>query len=308
MSPTPALLLNTEPALRRGWHPVCASADLDESPRRFRLLGCTWELARRHTGEPVVTASDGGPAYAVTDSMGHVWLAPEEPAAPLLDAPELDDPSYSSGWLTPKHTTASAALYLDNQLDASHFPFVHVTTFGDETDPRVPTYAVERTPGGFTASVAHAFRNVLDPGVATGERPVEQVRRVSYRFALPLQLQLRIDHLQTGQRTVILFGTCPRDEDSTQLWVRILRNDIPGHPGLAAATMPEVLEFENRVVAEDLALQEKFDIAGLPLDTALELPVRADQCGLELRKLLRQLCADRVKPSVRQVTELALAY
>lgn len=295
------LLRNTEPALRAGWHPVCRADELGGEPLPVQLLGAWWEL--RRTGGAVEVARGVAPA-GLCEASGMVWLAPEEPAAALLDAPEVGDATYVDGWLTPRVTTAAAGLYLDNQLDASHFPFVHTTTFGDEADPRVPDYDVELVPGGFTASVAHAFRNVLDPGVTTGQRSVEQVRRVSYRFALPLQLQLRIDHLQTGQRTVILFATTPRAEGCTALQMRILRNDVPGHEGYAEQTLPETLAFEDRVVEEDLALQERFDLPGLPLEPGLEVPVRTDRCGLELRRALRALCAARA-PGVPAAARVA---
>jgi vanillate O-demethylase monooxygenase subunit len=295
----PALLRNTTPALRRGWHPVCRSDDLDDDPLAVQLLGEHWVLRRDEDGTPVArTARDGltVTAAATTDHLDQVWIAPEPPVAALLPAPEVDDPAFASGWLHPARTRAAAALILDNQLDVSHFPFVHTTTFGEAGDVFVPPYAIERTPGGFTATVEHAFRNVQDPGVLRGERPVEQVRRVSYSFALPMQLQLRIDHLQTGQRTVILFGLTPQAEGRTVFTTRLLRNDLADEPGDAVRRMPELLAFEQRVVDEDLGLQGRFDVPGLPLLPGLEVPIRADACGLELRRQLRELCTSSAAP------------
>jgi vanillate O-demethylase monooxygenase subunit len=284
------LLRNTEPALLRGWHPVARSDELGSQPSGVSLVGQHWCLVRDETGEARVTAGPHPPA-GLTENGGLVWLAPQRPAAPLLDLPEADDPGYCDAWLPTFQTTAAAGLYLDNQLDVSHFPFVHTTTFGDESSTLVPDYAVASTATGLTATLEHGFRNVHDPGVATGERPLEQVRRLSYRFALPMQLQLRIDHLQTGQRTVLLFGTLPEREGATRLWLRVLRNDIPGHPGSAEATLPETVAFETRVVREDLALQERFDVPGLPLEPHLEVAVPADRTNLELRRLLRAFCS-----------------
>ena len=287
------LLRNTTPALRRGWHPVCRSDDLDDDPLPVQLIGEHWVLRREEDGTPIARCVRDGRAVTAagtTDHLDRVWVAPETPVAGLLPAPEVGDPAFAAGWLPPARTTAAAGLILDNQLDVSHFPFVHTTTFGEASDAFVPPYTITAIPGGFTATVEHAFRNVQDPGVARGARPVEQVRRVAYTFALPMQLQLRIDHLQTGQRTVLLFGFTPAAERDTTFTTHVLRNDLPEDPGGAARRMPELLAFEQRVVEEDLGLQGRFDVPGLPLAAGLELPVRADACGLELRRQLRALC------------------
>jgi vanillate O-demethylase monooxygenase subunit len=288
------LLRNTTPALRFGWHPVCRSDALDDDPLAVQLLGEHWVLRRDEDGTPVARTSRDGrtvTAAGTTDHLDRVWISPEPPMAALLPAAEVGDPAFASGWLPAARTRAAAGLILDNQLDVSHFPFVHTTTFGQASDVFVPPYTITRLPGGFTATVEHAFRNVQDPGVLRGDRPVEQVRRVTYTFALPMQLQLRIDHLQTGQRTVILFGFTPQDEGATLFTTHLLRNDLPEDPGDAARRMPELLAFEQQVVEEDLGLQARFDVPGLPLLTGLELPVRADACGLELRRQLREMCA-----------------
>jgi phenylpropionate dioxygenase-like ring-hydroxylating dioxygenase large terminal subunit len=286
-----SLLRNTEPALRAGWHPVGRAADFSTEPTVVDLLGQRWLLRLDAAGKPEAIGWDEHPPHGVRQAWGLVWIAPDRPVADLLAAPELGSGGFADAWLPVFDTTAAAGLYLDNQLDVSHFPFVHTGTFGSESDVLVPDYTIVPTSNGFTATVEHGFRNVHDPGVASGERPLDQVRRVAYTFALPMQLQLRIDHLQTGQRTVLLFGTQPRAEGATRLYLRVLRNDIPGHPGIAAASLAETVAFETRVVLEDLALQEKFDVPGLPLTPALEMPVRADRTGLELRRLLRELCA-----------------
>jgi vanillate O-demethylase monooxygenase subunit len=46
---------------------------------------------------------------------------------------------------------ASAGRQIEGFLDVGHFAFVHVETFGDRTNPEVPTYAVTPTANGFQA-------------------------------------------------------------------------------------------------------------------------------------------------------------
>lgn len=292
-SAVPAYLTNEEPALGCGWHPVARSVELEaypDGPMPVELLGQQWAVVRHADGGVRVWGREGEP-YDVAEHLGLIWIAPLEPVTGLLDAPEVSDPAYVSGWLPTGEFATAASLMLDNQLDASHFPYVHAGTFGNNASPEVPAYEITRTPGGFLADVAHAFKNVNDPAVAAGERPVEQQRRVSYRFALPMQLQLRIEHLETGQHTVILFGLQPARIGHTRFFTQILRDDLPGWPSATAAlTLPTTLAFEERVVAEDIVLQNAFTIPGLPLDLRMEMAVRADRSGLELRRMLAAMC------------------
>ncbi len=255
------------------------------------LLGRRWLVQR---GRAVTATGEYGPPHGVCEHLGLIWIAPEKPVAPLLDAPEAADPNYVGDWLPTGEFITAASLMLDNQLDATHFPYVHAGTFGNDAAPEVADYEIVRNAGGFCADVEHAFKNVNDPAVAAGARPLEQRRRVSYRFALPMQLQLRIEHLQTGQHTVILFGLQPARIGRTRFFTQILRDDLPGYPeATAEKTLPVTMAFEERVVTEDIALQNAFTIPGLPLDLRLEMAVRADRSGLELRRMLADMCRPR---------------
>jgi hypothetical protein len=59
--------------------------------------------------------------------------------------------------------------------------------------------------------------------------------------------------------------------------------------GFTAEELADRVAFEYRVVAEDLALQERFDQLSLPLDLTAECHVRADRPALEYRRVLGQL-------------------
>lgn len=71
-------------------------------------------------------------AWGVTEAHGLIWLAPDEPVAPLPAFPEWGAEGFDGFWNEPRTTTVSAAQLVDNFLDASHFPFVHTATFGTD--------------------------------------------------------------------------------------------------------------------------------------------------------------------------------
>lgn len=273
-------LTNLDPALRHAWHPVAVAEQLAEHRHAVRLLGQDWTLWR----------SDGAvraePApYGVLERWGLVWLAPERPVGELFDDPDSEDREYVGDWLPPARTNVSAGLVADNFLDVAHFPFVHAATFGADTEV-VEAYDLEAEPGGFRSVQVQPFDNPEDPAVATGERPLRQLRRATYVYRAPFQLMLRLEELDAGAVKTILFFAQPEDLTSTRIYTKMMLHGIGGVARPGAAVLAREVAFEEAVLAEDLALQSAMDATGLPLELRAELHVRADRLGVALRREL----------------------
>jgi phenylpropionate dioxygenase-like ring-hydroxylating dioxygenase large terminal subunit len=227
------------------------------------------------------------PVAGVAERSGMIFVAPEEPIAPLGRIDESEDPTFEMGELAPMRARACAGLLADNFLDMAHFPFVHRGTFGANEAADVPRYEVERDEWGFTARREHPFANREDPGVAEGIRPLVQLRRLTYRLDAPFHLQLRIDFVEAGGTNVIGFFLQPETDDQCRIYTTLWRNDLGGDAG----AMADAIKFEVEVLEEDLRVQEAFDDLVLPLDPTLEIHTRADRSTLELRRLLADVVA-----------------
>jgi vanillate O-demethylase monooxygenase subunit len=131
-----------------------------------------------------------------------------------------------------------------------------------------------------------AIRATNDPGVAAGTRPIDQERWMHYRYQAPFFVELRLDYPVMGGSNVILFFVQPETAERATMYVTLLFEQ-PG--GFTAEELADRVAFEYRVVAEDLALQERFDQLSLPLDLTAECHVRADRPALEYRRVLGQL-------------------
>jgi phenylpropionate dioxygenase-like ring-hydroxylating dioxygenase large terminal subunit len=330
------VLTNTDPALRRCWHPVARPDEVSDQPLGVMLLGQPWALWRvdgrlhafvdrcPHRGCPLSlgACSDGllrcayhgwqfdaaghcaeipalgsgatlppaarlTPAAGVTESHGMVFLAPEEPIAPLGAVPEHADTSFTVGNLPTVRTRGSAGLLADNFLDVAHFPFVHAGTFGADEAADVSPFAVARDGWSFTVSYEHPFAHREDPGVAAGVRPLIQRRRLTYVLEAPFHLRLRIDFLDSGGSNVIGFFIQPETEETCRLFTTLWRDDLGGDE----ARMAEAVAFELDVLEEDLRVQSAYHDLALPLDPTAELHARADRNTLELRRVLADLVA-----------------
>ncbi len=341
MTNSDLFLTNTHPALRRCWHPVARSSEVQTGPLRVMLLGIPLVLFRSqdeiacfvdrcpHRHAPLSLGACDGitlrcayhgwrfdgegkcvelpalgpgaavpsqarlvPVAAVAERSGMVFVAPEDPVAPLGHIVESDDPTFEAGELPAIRARASAGLLADNFLDMAHFPYVHRGTFGADEAAEVEPYEVTRDGWAFIARREHPFANREDPGVEQGLRPLVQSRRLTYRLDAPFHLQLRIDFVEAGGTNVIGFFLQPESEESCRIYTALWRNDLDGD----ANSMAAAIKFELEVLEEDLAVQEAYEELGLPLDPRAEVHTRADRSTLELRRVLgdlvRTVCGD----------------
>lgn len=82
--------------------------------------------------------------YHAAEHVGLIWVALEEPIAPLPDFPELTDPSYRILQGPIYEWRTSAPRRLENFVDFAHFPYVHDGTIGSREKPVVETVKVWR--------------------------------------------------------------------------------------------------------------------------------------------------------------------
>jgi phenylpropionate dioxygenase-like ring-hydroxylating dioxygenase large terminal subunit len=260
--------------LRCGYHGWCFAAD-----------GTCTDIPALTGTDHRPSRADVGAAAAVTEHLGLVFVAPEQPIAPLLAVPQEGDPAFLRGDLPPIRTRASAGLLLDNFLDMAHFPFVHAATIGLEDAADAPVLSVERTAAGLRSVTTHPFPNREDAGVASGERPLLQHRTLTYTVNLAFSATLGIDYVEAGGTNVIGFFVQPEDAETCRIYTMLWRDDLNGDP----ERMARCVAFEQRILEEDLRIQERFEHLSLPLDPTAEVHTKADRLTLELRRLLRAL-------------------
>lgn len=282
---TQDLLINLDPSLERGWHPLALASEVPDGPDggslHARLLGRDHEITRTATGFAVSPTVAG-----VQERFGVVWVAPQQPTVALLESPDDSDPFFAQGWLVPDRSASPAGVLAENFLDIAHFPFVHKGTFGAQEEPYVEAYDVASDGDGLSVTQDQWFDNPEDPGVAQGIRPVRQRRRAIYSYRWPFQLQLRLEELDAGAVKTILFFLQPEDLRSTRLYTKMLLHNIGGVSVPGPEVVANEVAFEVAVLGEDLVLQTAMTVEGLPLRMRDELHVRSDRSGVALRRIL----------------------
>jgi vanillate O-demethylase monooxygenase subunit len=254
-------------------------------------------------GDAVVPSrADLRPAAGVRERAGLVWLAPDPPVEDLVDLPEWD--ADASGFdrimTTVVRTPVSAGQLVDNFLDAAHFPFVHTGTFGDDRAAEVNDDGVERDGWSVRTVFDTWYRNHDDPLVATGEHDLLQPQRLLKRGGASLTVYLRLSFPVTGATLAILFSCQPESPTSTRIFKVVARDDTGGDP----ARIARCIEDEDRIMAEDLALLERYDRMVLHLDPRVEVHTRADRLSLAWRRVMADL-RDAAPDLSSQVVELS---
>ena len=225
-------------------------------------------------------------AAGVQERYGLIWIAPEEPVCDLHDFPEWDAPGFDRIWSTVVQTPVSAAQLVDNFLDASHFPFVHTATFGTDEAARVVDRGIERD-GWVVRTVFDTWYRNFDDPLAGTEHAEVQPQVLLKQGDAGLTVYLRLTFPVTGSTLAILFCCQPETATSTRIYKLIARDDYAGD----AARIEQCIADEDLILAEDLAILERYERMEIHLDPRRELHTKADRLSVEWRRVLGDLVA-----------------
>ena len=117
---------------------------------------------RRRTSRPCTS----------TERYGLVWVCLDEPVAPIPEIAQEDDAAFRRINNPVERWHTSATRMTDNFMDITHFPWVHIGTFGRAQDTLVPKIELEPLDDSF-----YGYRyevEVNNPDEARGD---ERVRR-----------------------------------------------------------------------------------------------------------------------------------
>jgi phenylpropionate dioxygenase-like ring-hydroxylating dioxygenase large terminal subunit len=240
-------------------------------------------------------------AAGVQERYGLIWIAPEEPVCDIHEFPEWDAgeaEGFDRIWSTILRTPVSAAQLVDNFLDASHFPFVHPSTFGTDEAAVVADRGIERDGWVVRTTFDSWYRNFDDPLVATGEHEAVQPQELLKQGDAGLTVYLRLYFPVTDSTLAILFCCLPESATSTRIFKLIARDDYAGDTGRIAQCIAD----EDQILAEDLAILERYQRFEIHLDNRRELHTKADRLSVAWRRVLGDLVSFDQQPASETLT------
>jgi phenylpropionate dioxygenase-like ring-hydroxylating dioxygenase large terminal subunit len=209
--------------------------------------------------------------YRTAVRHGVVWvmLGEGESAVPTFDLMEVA--SHKVLLAGPYRVKASGPRVVENFLDVGHFPFVHEGILGDRARPEIADYEANITPGGVLATGVKVFQP--DP-YGTGQGSTVTY---TYRVHRPLSASfIKHGHHSFG----MLLSVTPHDAVDCSAWMWMAMNYESESP---------MIEFQDRIFAQDRPILESQRPELLPLDLQAELHLRSDRTAIAYRRWLREL-------------------
>ena len=225
-------------------------------------------------------------SYRCAARYGHLWVALDEPLAPIPDWGEEGDPGYRRIDQFYETWKCAGLRLMENSFDNAHIHFVHRGTFGDINDPNPPQPTIERLEHGFVArSDVPVYNNDLQKKNLRDDSAFT-VRHITAHWYIPFLRRLHIRY-PNGLDHIIVTAATPIADDSCQVVQFCFRNDSE-----TDAPAADIIAFDRRVTEEDRTVLEGTDPdAPLDIHSGIELHMPSDQPGLLMRRMLLDLLA-----------------
>lgn len=208
---------------------------------------------------------------------GLVWVAMEEPVQPIPEFPEWDDESFHHFIGFDRTWKASAARFIENAMDISHFPWVHAGSLGDPDHPELPPFEV------FPTDLGLWYEYDWDLPASGGHLG----SRVHYQYFVDMPFTIRLKIFGEEGISIIYAPTMPITDDTCRMWVLFARNHSFDRPDSDWA------DFSGHVWDEDQAVVETQRPERLPVDLTKEVHLRAaDAPGIAYRGKLSDIGLD----------------
>jgi phenylpropionate dioxygenase-like ring-hydroxylating dioxygenase large terminal subunit len=215
------------------------------------------------------------------ERYGLVWLCLDDPVAGIPEIDAEHDPSYRRINTGVEVWRTSATRMTDNFMDISHFPYVHVGTFGIPDNTLVPRITIEQLDDDFCGYRYEAEVSNETGATSSGLAAKVITRTMTTGFNLPFTVRSTIRY-ETGLDHLILLCSTPIDDVTSYFTFVVWRNDDFSVPA------EEVIAFDRAIGAEDKTMLER--IGGvLPIDQTATVSVQADKPSVEWRRQLAAL-------------------
>lgn len=204
-------------------------------------------------------------------AYGVVWVSLGSGSGGVPRFELLEDPAYQVLIAGPYRVRASGPRIVENFLDIGHFPFVHEGILGDRARPEIEDYTTTVSAEGVVSEGVKVFQP--DP-YATGHGSMVTY---TYRVHRPLSASF----VKHGEHSFgMLLSVTPHDAVDSTAWMWMAMNYQP---------RSSMVEFQDRIFAQDRPILESQRPELLPLDLQAELHLRSDRTAIAYRRWLREL-------------------
>jgi phenylpropionate dioxygenase-like ring-hydroxylating dioxygenase large terminal subunit len=210
--------------------------------------------------------------YRVEERYGLVWVALEEPVAPIPGMPDDVhlDPAYGGEVFSVLDWDTSAGRSTENSMDVSHFPFVHANLLGDPDHPEQEPYELHEESWGLHFRVEDQFWRAADGSFEA---------RVDYDYVQWFPFTMHLRFAEGDGDTLVTVIASPTDAKRTRVF-RVVHRNHPVDRDRFVREYLTILE-QDRIVVESVRPEE------LPADLREELHIKVpDLASIAYRRWL----------------------
>jgi phenylpropionate dioxygenase-like ring-hydroxylating dioxygenase large terminal subunit len=224
------------------------------------------------------------PSYRVEERYGYIWVALDEPLAPIPDVPEEFDPGFRRIHQFYTRWETSALRLMENSFDNAHFSFVHKGTFGDISQPAPEKYEINETDYGFEAESIVRIVNPPHAVRITGTSDPYTTRHMRNKWYMPFCRRLDMED-PSGLRHIIFNCATPIDNGAIQITQLLFRNDREEN-----CSTQELIDWDAAILEEDREALESTDPdAIVDMSRKIEMHMPSDRPGMIMRRRLLDL-------------------
>jgi phenylpropionate dioxygenase-like ring-hydroxylating dioxygenase large terminal subunit len=219
-------------------------------------------------------------AYHTDEAYGVVWVALENPVAPVPRFPndEWDRPDWRGMIAFVQTWQSSAGRMLENFCDWAHLPWVHEGLLGTRGRPLTPVYEVHETPSG----LAHTIEQ--NEPLGPDDLYSTQLTRNVFDVILPFTVHLNRQEPDKNHEAIITMSVAPVSPTASTLYLWITRNYA-----LEPEADSQFRQFSEAVFAQDRRIVESQRPKEIPLDLREEIHLKVpDAWSLAYRRLMNE--------------------
>lgn len=222
--------------------------------------------------------------YPVRQAYGHVWTCLQEPYLPLPELPLEPDAGWAFGHGVPHDLRCGVRQLTENFRDISHFPFVHGTSMGAGTEQVVAPYRLVRD--GWR--LEWTMRTRLGGTALDGNEALANEIELTHAVSLPMAATIRTRFPDGGRRFLAQFATPISDcgQRVRLFWTLGIDRVVQEQHGVP---LPQMMEYEQQIFAEDYPIVENQRPAEAPLDLHSQVHTRADRYSILYRRMYAEL-------------------
>lgn len=223
-------------------------------------------------------------SYHAAARYGYLWVALDDPIAPIFDIPEEEDAGFRRIFQFYESWDTAPLRLMENSFDNAHFAFVHAGTFGDIKQPKPRVYSIEETDYGFKATTVVDILNPPAAHAVTGTTDPTTTRSMVNHWYLPFARRMDMTY-PSGIRHIIINVATPVEDGKIQLIQLLYRNDREED-----CSTEKLIAWDATIVHEDREILESTSPdAILDVQRRIEAHMPSDRPGLIMRKRLLAL-------------------